>query len=373
MTAEEKKGYNAAIDALRKMLSGKSTASQMSNFSKDSVQQEGGGSSDNGKSKNKNKKGGSGEKLNQPKLNKEDQKKADKAASKGSGKSQGKLESRKEAAQASVSVGGFMSQESAADIARSEGYGDEDCKVESESKLQQDWRDATIEACSKNNGPGSGNIVSRFKDYYITSHDWKGDLKKYVGRALSSVESDTRIGKKKWLAQGEIKKYDVPTNNIIDSVIFLIDCSGSVSDKLLQNIISECWTICKKKKIEKVTYCYYDNGITQMETNMVMKTEGILNPEMVKKIKRGNASPAAEIHGRGGNSEDKVMDEITKIIKKSHKKPELVMWFTDGYTYSRPVKPTCIKNMIWVVYDNNNFEVKDSSRVIHIKSEDIGK
>ena len=181
------------------------------------------------------------------------------------------------------------------------------------------------------------------------------------------------MGKKKWLAQGEIKKYNTPSSDGLDSVIFLIDCSGSVSDKLLQNIISECWTICVKKKIKKVTYCYYDDGIRQMETNDTMHATGVLNPEMVTRIKRGNARPIADIHGRGGNEEDQVMEEITKIIKQSHKKPELCMWFTDGYTYARPVKPSCIKHMIWVIYDNNNFEVKDNSRVIHISSKDLGK
>lgn len=291
----------------------------------------------------------------------------------GDGNSQASAGARKEAASACGSVGGFIDQATGAEIARSEGYGEEDCKVKTVDTISQDWKDAAIEACSKNNSPGKGYIVSHFKDYYLTAHDWKGELKKYVGRALSNVEDETKLGKKKWLAQGEIKKYNTPSSDGLDSVIFLIDCSGSVSDKLLQNIISECWTICVKKKIKKVTYCYYDDGIRQMETNDTMHASGVLNPEMVTRIKRGNARPIADIHGRGGNEEDQVMEEITKIIKQSHKKPELCMWFTDGYTYARPVKPSCIKHMIWVIYDNNNFEVKDNSRVIHIASKDLGK
>lgn len=291
----------------------------------------------------------------------------------GDGNSQASAGARKEAASACGSVGGFIDQATGAEIARSEGYGEEDCKVKTVDTISQDWKDAAIEACSKNNSPGKGYIVSHFKDYYLTAHDWKGELKKYVGRALSNVEDETKLGKKKWLAQGEIKKYNTPSNDGLDSVIFLIDCSGSVSDKLLQNIISECWTICVKKKIKKVTYCYYDDGIRQMETNDTMHASGVLNPEMVTRIKRGNARPIADIHGRGGNEEDQVMEEITKIIKQSHKRPELCMWFTDGYTYARPVKPSCIKHMIWVIYDNNNFEVKDNSRVIHIASKDLGK
>ena len=289
------------------------------------------------------------------------------------GNSQAGAKHRQEAADAGTPAGGFISQEAGAAIAESEGYTNEDCKVESASKITQDWKDTVIEACSKSNGPGAGNMVSRFKDYYMTSHDWKSDLKKYMGKALSNVEFDTKLGKKKWLAQDVIKKYDKPAESSIDSVVFMIDVSGSVSDKLLQNIISECYTICKRKKIEKVTYCYYDDGIRQMETNDTIKADGILDPNMVTKIKKGNTKPMKEIHGRGGNSEDVAMKELEAMLKKSHKKPELVMWFTDGYTHARPAKPRNIKHMIWVIYDNLNFEVTDGSRVIHIKSEDLGK
>lgn len=370
MNKEEQKGYNDAIAALKKMLSGQQSSGSGNLQMPSGGSGSGTGSSSSGSGKDNKK--GNASKMNTPQLNADDQKKAEKNAKNGSGKSQASDASRKEAAQSCGSVGGFLSQEAGAEIAKSEGYDEADCKVVNQSTLQQDWKDATIEACSKNNSPGKGYIVSRFKDYYITSHDWKGELRKYIGRAISNMDLETKLGKKKWLAQGEIKKFDVPSQNQLDSVIFLIDCSGSVSDKLLQNIISECYTICKKKKIEKVTYCYYDDGIRQMETNITMKSDGILDPEMVKRIKRGNNRPAAEIHGRGGNQEDKVMEEITKIIKKSHVRPELVMWFTDGYTYARPIKPHCIKHMIWVVYDNNDFETKDGSKVIHIKSEDLG-
>ena len=296
-----------------------------------------------------------------------------KSNSNGNGSSQASEKARSAAAKSGTSAGGFVSQEVGAEIARSEGYGDEDCKVETSSQVTQNWKDTVIEACSKNNAPGKGYMVSQFKDYYMTSHDWKGDLKKYMGKALSNIDMDTKLGKKKWLAQDQIKKYDKPSESAIDSVIFLIDCSGSVSDKLLQNIISECYTICKRKKISKVTYIYYDDGIRQMETNDTVKHDGVLNDAMVSKIKRGNARPKSEIHGRGGNNEELVMKELEAMLKKSHKRPELVMWFTDGYTYSRPAKPKNIKHMIWVIYDNTNFEVTDGSRVIHIKSEDLGK
>ena len=208
----------------------------------------------------------------------------------------------------------------------------------------------------------------------MTSHDWKNDLKKYVGRALSQIDTDTRIGKRKWLAQDEIKKYDTESSNALDNIVFMIDCSGSVSDDLLQHLISECVTICKRKEIQNVTYCYYDDGIRQIETNDLLKTKGILNDAMVSVIKNTKGIPAAKVHGRGGNIEDKTLDDLIKILQKNRTQLELLMWFTDGYTNTVPKRPKkYVKNMIWVVYDNPEFTASDDSKVIRISSSDLKK
>ena len=357
-----KDGYKAAIEQLKKMLSGE--------------KQNSGGNSNMPDMKDPH-----GNPMQMPELNESDQKKADKNAkeqnggsgSSGEGNSQAEEKYRKEAADASVSPGGMISQEAGAAIAKSEGYDADDCKVENSSSLSSSWKQASIDACSKNNSPGIGHIVSRIKDVYITNHDWKNDLKKYIGRALNDMDMDARYGNKKWLAQGEIKKRELPKDNALSDVIFLIDCSGSVSDKLLQALCSECYTIVKKKGIKDVTYAYYDDGIRQIDSTLNLKNNGVLDSSMVTRIKTNNKKPASEIHGRGGNKEDKTLNELVEICKKKHINPELVMWFTDGYTNKIPKKPKLIKNMIWVVYDNNNFESSDGSRVIHIKSEDVLK
>lgn len=346
-------GYKAAIESLKRQMKGNSQQTSGSASSMPDM------------------KDPDGNPMQQPELNKEDQKKAEQNA-KSNGNSQAAEKYRQEAADASVSPGGMISQEAGAAIAKSEGYADEYCKAENQSSVATQWKQDVITACSKNNSPGIGHIVSRIKDVYITNHDWKGDLKKYIGRALSNIDADQRYGNKKWLAQGDLKKKDVPRDNALSDVVFLIDCSGSVSDKLLQALCSECYTIVKKKGIQDVTYIYYDDGIRQIDSTRNLKNNGVLDSSMVTKIKSNSKKPSSEIHGRGGNNEEHVMEDIIEMFKKKRMNPELVMWFTDGYTYKIPKKPRIIKNMIWVIYDNNNFETDDNSRVIHIKSEDIG-
>ena len=295
------------------------------------------------------------------------------AQSQGSSSSNKRISSgtKQESIAASTPMGGFISQKAGAEIAEAEGYTGEDVKEESESRVSQIWREATIAACSQNNNPGLGSIVTKLRSLYLTSHDWKNELKKFIGRALSHMENDSKYGKRKWLANDEVKKMDKRSQNNLNDIIFLIDCSGSVSDDLLRRLVSECYTIVYKKGIEKVTYAYYDDGIREIETTERLRNADKLNLAAMSRLKKAASMPRAEVHGRGGNEESKVMDQLVELT--GGHKVELVMWFTDGYTYKIPNRPKSIKNMIWVVYDNPDFKVSDDSRVIHLNSKDIGK
>ena len=368
---EYRDGYEAALEALRKKLNGDNSGDGSSNSSLSGGSGgSSGGSSGGGKGGGKNApKGTDGQPMQAPELNSADKKRAAKNAT---GQSEASISARKEAAQNGGSVGGMLSQETGAEIAKSEGYSQNDCEVVSASRISNQWEQAVIKARTANNSPGLGAAFSAFTDYYTTSRDWKSDLKNLIGRALSKVNTETKLGKHKWLAMGEIKKYDKKLDNDLSDVIFMIDCSGSIDDDLLQRLISECFTIVKKKNISKVTYCYYDNGIRQVDTNDSMKFDGVMNPKMINVIK-ANKKPSSEIHGRGGNDEALTMKELQEVLQKSHKHPELVMWFTDGWTNTVPAKPKDIKHMIWVVYVNREFKTPDDSKVIHINPDEIGK
>jgi hypothetical protein len=69
------------------------------------------------------------------------------------------------------------------------------------------------------------------------------------------------------------------------------------------------------------------------------------------------------------------MEDLKNFLTKNRKRPQLVMWLTDGWIpEAAPAKPkNLIKNMIWVIYDNLDFDrlVSDSSPVIHIKLDDV--
>ena len=159
MNKEEKAGYEAAIKALRDMLSGKGQQNNQNSNSKSK-----GNNNQQGLPKGNDENGNGAQ---TPELNPQDKKKAEQNAKNGSGNSQASKSARQEAAESGVSNGGFISQKVGAEIARSEGYDEEDCKEKSTSEISNDWKEHTIEACNQNNSPGLGNFIAKMKEYYM--------------------------------------------------------------------------------------------------------------------------------------------------------------------------------------------------------------
>lgn len=227
---------------------------------------------------------------------------------------------RKEANDSNSTSGGFIGQDAGVEIAKAAGYDESYQDKHSVSDLEKEWERTAIEACSKNNNPGLGSAVMDIKKLYMTNIDWKGILKKFIGRALNDRETDQTWGKKKWLAMDELHKKEKPKNNALSDVVFMIDCSGSISDDLLERLLSECFTIVQKKGIEGVTYAYYDDGIRQVDTNVKLKTAGVLPSSVVNKLKTNKKLPAGEVHGRGGNNEAQAMQDLIQMLGRNVKK-----------------------------------------------------
>lgn len=254
------------------------------------------------------------------------------------GKIDGKTQNEIDAADTNAMGGGWISQEAGAKLAADAGYEDEDCKEESLSKISTDWREATVKACSQTVGKGMGNTLAFFDKYYKTKHDWKGELRNIIGKALSSVKIYTKWGKAKPLAVfDEIKKKHVAGELDPDAVIYCVDTSGSVSDKLLERMVSECYTISAKKGFTQATYVMFDDGITQIEHI------------------KGKTMPKFKLKGRGGTNFKNLFTGLDKEFGGLKHKCPLVMIFTDGYCSPVPKRLPWMENLIWVAYDNKTF------------------
>ncbi len=393
-----KDGWRAAVEQLKKMINGQNNDNDL-NSQNNGVPSSSQNNSSGGSSKQDEQKGTDGRPMQDPSLNPSDAAKAQHNQSKNNQQSQQGQQGQqgnqqgqgqqgqgqngpkrkdytkmsKEAAASGTPSGGFFSQEEGSKIAKNEGYNDE-AETKSDTQLESDWKKNVLDyfknSGSTDRGLGKGVISKFLKDLYYTNYDWKNELKRYIGNALSKIDDQVHWGRKKALATtGEIKKFYREGDTALSDVIFFIDTSGSVSDDLFNRILSECATIVKQKGIKDITYVYYTNGIDFIETNNIVRTKGVISQNAVVKIK--NAKKAGNVRGNGGTNFGLARQQADQMFKG--KRIQLAMCFTDGYdTPTEMYRPKCAKNMIFVVYDNSDFEAADNSRVIRLASKDLG-
>ena len=280
----------------------------------------------------------------------------------------------KEAAASGTPSGGYVSQEEGSRVAKIEGYNDE-AEVKSDTQLESDWRKYVGDAIKHDGGQGAtsgkGTIRKFLKDLYYTNYDWKNELKRYIGNALSKIDDKVHWGRKKILATtGEIKKFYREGDTALADILFFIDTSGSVGDDLYNRILSECATIVKQKGVKDLTYVYYTDDLDFIDTTSTVKTKGVISQNAVTKIR--NAKSAGNVRGFGGTNYGLARKQIEQMFKG--KRIQLAMCFTDGKDINpkEMYRPKCAKNMIFVIYDNPDFEAADNSRVIRLASKDLG-
>ncbi len=251
------------------------------------------------------------------------------------------------------SGGAFIDPKTGEKIAKEAGYDKEDIgDTGSESDLTSKWRNIGQSCAGKIGSGGSGSILNAVLNVYKPSKNWKSELKRYIGNAISKDEEE-KLGRKSVIHNDQIKNYDRQMENSLSKVAFMIDTSGSVSDKQLVKLLSECQHICRQKKVPEVSMIYYDYGIENIET---LKYKQKPNPKNVK--------------GGGGTSFKKACDDM--ISKFGRKRFELCMVFTDGDTIEEvAMKPKNMKNVVFVIIDRPGCEAPKYGKTIYIKSDDV--
>ncbi len=259
----------------------------------------------------------------------------------------------KKAQESEVASGGaFIDPKEGEKIAKESGYDkDEIGESGSATDLTNKWRNIAQSAAGKIGSGKGGNILNAVLNIYKPSKNWKSELKRYIGNAISKDEEE-KMGRKTVLHNDQIKNYDRQMENSLSKVLFMIDTSGSVSDKQLVKMLSECQHICRQKKVPEVTFAYYDYGIGSTET-----------------LKYNKKPDVKKVSGGGGTSFRKACDDIQKMFRKRF---ELVMVFTDGDTIEEvPTKPKNMKNVVFVVIDRPATEAPKYGKTVYIKSDDV--
>lgn len=253
----------------------------------------------------------------------------------------------------------IISQQEGANIARKAGYKGEFTKEEELDDIESKWEELSSQMAGKE---GSELITRRLKDVEASRYNWQHELRKLMNRAMSnSLKFRNEWGEKRGLARDTMTLKHKTNNDAIKDVVFLVDCSGSISDKTLSNLLAECYAITKKCNVYDVTYAYFTTRVELVETTNT-RLAGKISDAAVMLLKRCDKH-AKGGHITGGTDFKNALDWVSE-----NGGARCVVMFTDGYDEVVP-KPHSVKNLIWGVYDNPDFKSADNSRVVYLTTQ----
>jgi predicted metal-dependent peptidase len=356
-TKEWNDGYQAAIEAIKKAMSGNNSGSGNGSSGDDLPSDmtpppgsSGSGSSGNSSNQQKQQSAGSRTDKNNP--------------SQGTVRPEDCMDTSGALDGCPETPGGMISKTDGDKLAQSEGYNKEGG---SEGTVERDWKDSVIKVTQKQSGnvkPGTalGNFMAKLEGLYKTQTDWKKVLKKIVGNSISPDDKRQAYANKNILiSQDRIARTDKDKYDNLDYMMAWIDSSGSMSDDQLKQCLSEVYAVALAKKPIKLIVIQCDTRIQDIKEYRDLRQ---LKQDMVH----------ATVKGRGGTELKPCWDLLVNDPKYKRRPCELVMIFTDGGLIQYKRNPRTMKNLCWVILDNPswNIQYKDmNTKMVHIKTSDI--
>lgn len=211
---------------------------------------------------------------------------------------------------------------------------------EAQSRLDDILVRASMQSSMHTDGAGMmpGEVELYINSLLAPKLPWTRILQKYVAKVIKSGRSFRRPNRRYF------PKHILPTrySEGLCDIAIAGDISGSVSDEVFRQYLSEAYYVLSKCKPNSLTFMQFDTTIKQVDE--------IDSPEALKNVK---------LHGRGGT-------DINPVIRwVAENKPSLTIILTDGQFYLQEPNPGV--PVIWAISDNTNFDPA-YGRVIHLKT-----
>ncbi len=157
---------------------------------------------------------------------------------------------------------------------------------------------------------------------------WERIFKKYVG----TIPAGKRKTKAR-LNRRQPNRFDLmgTVNDKIIKVVVCIDTSGSMSDAMISEVMSEIFAILSKRRKE----------VTVIECDMDIQDVYVVSSPREIRYK---------VHGRGGTS---FIPAIEYVNSQKYFRDALLVYFTDGYGDTTIPKPL-VSRLLWVVFGSKS-------------------
>jgi hypothetical protein len=199
-------------------------------------------------------------------------------------------------------------------------------------------------------GKGKGYWIRAISQHLLPKVDWKKQLQKFIGKALSGYEDV--LPSRRHVGRGEYITGEKPKYEAIQNAVMAVDTSGSMGDEELNVILTEIASIIRTKKVKNTEIVYFDDGLQGIDK--------VGNPPKFDLDKAG---------GGGGTSFLEPLQYMNDQFKKG--KLELAIFCTDGFANLDLPKPKYVKQFVWVILDNPTFQAPWGEMVVYISVRDV--
>ena len=215
-----------------------------------------------------------------------------------------------------------------------EGYGVEGG---SQGQVEKEWKDRALKAAkdlknqgNKNRGNGPAEFAARLESIYKPTKDWKKELKKIVGQAITPDDPRQAYANKNVLiSQDRIARADKDKYDSMDYMVAMVDTSGSMSEKDIKACLGEVYGVALAKKPLKLVLMYFGSGVSDI---IVFKSL----TEFKKEMKHPRVTAG------GGTDVGPCFTMLANDPRFKRRLADIVMIFTDGYIGQ--VKRRCTGN-----------------------------
>ncbi len=260
-------------------------------------------------------------------------------------------------------AGGMITKETGDAINDSEGY---DHDGSSQKNAEESWKKDAKQAASKMAGknPGLSTLSRKISKTWNTIKDWRKELRKLVGQCIDPDNGRSAFANKNVLtSQGRIARTTKDNYDALSYIAAFIDTSGSMDVDWVVACLKEVYGVAEAKKPMTLITCQIDTKIQDFQEFHGMA-------EFKKYLKK-----PVKIHGQGGTDFRDIWTSLRKDKRFTrHGAAELAIIFTDGYVDQIKRDPRTMQHLIWVVVDNDSFELKYKdirTKVIRITKEQM--
>jgi predicted metal-dependent peptidase len=217
-------------------------------------------------------------------------------------------------------------------------------------ELRRQWEERN----KKQAGTTPGLIQRALAKLMAPKVNWKNELKRFI--TAISTRSEYFLPNRRFLGSGNVLWGSKKVKEGFDSLVIIVDTSGSMSEKALEQAISEAYEIV--------------SGFNPKETYIIWFDTTVYTPVPIIKKGEKEKIKLQKAYGGGGTDFLPPYKWVEENIIRKNKKVGPVLFFTDGYPIASgwPTErdfsiKSYSQNVLWII-TNRDYPNDDPSIVI---------